>query len=95
LPVLKNRADIFLAGHDHDLQHLRPESGVHFFVSGGGGAGIRQPKPGPRSLFAKGVHGFSVLEGDSKELKVKFFDRQLNPLYEYVLRKAMESTTNH
>jgi len=95
LPVLKNRADIFLAGHDHDLQHLKTESGVHFFVSGGGGAGIRQPKPGPRSLFAKGVHGFSVLEADSKELKVKFLDRQLNPLYEYVLRKAMESTTNH
>ena len=89
LPVLKERADIFLAGHDHDLQHLKPEGGVHFFVSGGGGAGIRQPRPGPRSLFAKGVHGFSVLEADAKELKVRFFDRDLSLLYEYVLRKSI------
>ena len=89
LPVLKDRADIFLAGHDHDLQHLKPEGGVHFFVSGGAGAGIRQPKPGPRSLFAKGVHGFAVLEADARELKVRFFDRNLSQLYEYVLRKPL------
>lgn len=89
LPVLKDRADIFLAGHDHDLQHLKPEGGVQFFVSGGGGAGIRQPKPGPRSLFAKGVHGFSVVEADARQLKVRFFDRDLNLLYEYVLRKSI------
>ena len=46
------------------------------------------PKPGPRSLFAKGVHGFSDLEADAKELKVRFFDRNLSLLYEYVLRKS-------
>jgi len=89
LPVLRDRADIFLAGHDHDLQHLKPEGGVHFFVSGGGGAGIRQPKAGPRSLFAKGVHGFAVLEADARELKVRFFDRNLSLLYEYLLRKSL------
>lgn len=89
LPVLKDRADIFLAGHDHDLQHLKPEGGLQFFVSGGAGAGIRQPRPGPRSLFAKGVHGFSVLEADAKEMKVRFFDRNLSLLYEYVLKKSV------
>jgi hypothetical protein len=47
------------------------------------------PKPGPRSLFAKGVRGFSVLEADAKELKVRFFDRNLSLLYEYVLRKSI------
>jgi len=47
------------------------------------------PKPGPRSLFANGVHGFSVLEADAKELKVRFFDRNLSLLYEYVLRKSI------
>jgi hypothetical protein len=40
-------------------------------------------------LFAKGVHGFSVLEADSKEMKVRFFDRNLNLLYEYVLKKSI------
>src|SRR6266545_966501 len=41
LPIFKQRADIYLAGHDHDLEHLKPEGGVHFFISGGGGAAIR------------------------------------------------------
>ena len=87
LPVLKGRADIFLAGHDHDLQHLKPEDGVHFFVCGVGGAGLRQPTPGPRSLFAKSVHGFGVLEADDRQLTVRFMDTGLNRLYEYTLAR--------
>jgi len=93
LPVLKGRADVFIAGHDHDLQHLKPEGGVHFFVSGGGGASLRQPRPGPRSLFAKGVHGFAVMEADARQLKVTFVDVNLNKLYEYILNKQDRSTT--
>jgi phosphodiesterase/alkaline phosphatase D-like protein len=38
LPLLKNRVDLYLCGHDHNLQHLKPESGLHFVVAGGGGA---------------------------------------------------------
>jgi hypothetical protein len=88
LPLLKGRADIYLAGHDHDLQHLKAEDGVHFFVAGGAGAGLRQPKPGPRSLFAKAAHGFCVVEADSRQLKVKFIDRSLNQLHEATLAKS-------
>lgn len=88
LPVLKGRADVFLAGHDHDLQHLKAEDGVHFFVAGGGGAGIRTPKPGPRSLFAKDAYAFCVLEADGKQLKVRFIDTALNQLYEATLTKS-------
>ncbi|MCI0389718.1 MAG: metallophosphoesterase [Acidobacteria bacterium] len=87
LPVLKGRADVYLAGHDHDLQHLSAEAGVHFFVSGGGGAGVRPLKPGPRSLFARDAHGFAVVEADAKQLKVRFIDTALNQLYEYDLIK--------
>ncbi len=87
LPVLKDRVDVYLAGHDHDLQHLKPEGGVHFFVNGGGGARVRKIEMGTRSLFAKDAHGFAVLEADTRQLKVKFLDTSLNQLYEYVLTK--------
>ena len=87
LPLLKDRADIYLAGHDHDLEHLKPEGGLHFFISGGGGAGIRQPKPDPRCLFAKGVHGFTVLEADMTALKVSFIGADNALLYSYTLKK--------
>ena len=88
LPVLKGRADVFLAGHDHDLQHLKAEEGVHFFVAGGGGAGLRPLKPDPRSLFAKDAHAFAVVEANGKQLKVRFIDTALKPLYEATLTKS-------
>jgi hypothetical protein len=87
LPLLRNRADAYFAGHEHDLQHLKPEDGVHLFISGGGGAGIRPITPGERSLFAKSSYGFAVLEADPATLKVSYFDSDLHPLYDYTLRK--------
>jgi len=86
LPVIKDRADVYLAGHDHDMQHLRPEGNLHFFVSGTGGK-LRAIKPGPRSLFAKSTLGFLVLEADKSSLKMTFVDKTLKPIYEYTLKK--------
>jgi hypothetical protein len=87
LPELKGRVDVYLAGHDHDLQHLKPEGGVHFFVNGGGGARIRKIEPGPRSLFAGSAYAFATLEADAKTLAVKFIGTDLKTIYEYTLTK--------
>jgi predicted phosphodiesterase len=86
LPVLKGRADIYLAGHDHDMQHLKPEGNLHFFVCGTGGK-IRPIRRGPRSLFAESSLGFAMLEADGSSMKVTFIDEVLHPLYEYTLKK--------
>jgi hypothetical protein len=87
LPVLRHRADAYFAGHEHDMQHLHPEDGVHLFISGGGGAGIRPITPGPRSLFAASSYGFSAIEADASSLKVGFYDTDLKLLYEHTLQK--------
>ncbi len=87
LPVLQNRADAFFAGHEHDMQHLKPEGGLHFFIAGSGGAGVRPIQSGPRSLFAASSHGFSVIEADATKLKVTFVDASVKPLYDYTLKK--------
>ena len=87
LPILKGRADVYLAGHDHDMQHLKPEGDLHFFVSGGGGASNRAIKPGPRSIFARQSYGFSVLEASATELRVTFISADSAKLYEYALHK--------
>lgn len=86
LPALRERADIYLAGHDHDMQHLKPEGRLHFFIAGSGGK-LRPIQPGPRSLFAKSARGFAVLEANGAELSVRFIDSDLNQLYLYILRK--------
>jgi hypothetical protein len=62
------RAAAFLAGHDHDLQHLRTEAGADVFVSGNGSRGRarerfeRTEPPGASLLFASTAWGFATLE---------------------------------
>lgn len=60
----KYKVDLYMAGHDHDLQHLEfaghPTS---FFLSGGGGANLYNLKidPSKRGPYAQKVYGFSHL----------------------------------
>jgi hypothetical protein len=91
LPILANRVDVGLAGHDHNLQALVPEQGVRFYVAGGGGAGLYNVNPGPRSLFASRSNGFAVLDADADRLSVKLVDNSGAVLYEHVLTKRAES----
>lgn len=94
LPLLKDRADIYLAGHDHDLQHLKPEGRLHFFISGGGGAGLRKIEPGPRSIFAASVHAFTSLEAGPDKVEVRFIGTDLKTLYHYTVNKTGPQSGN-
>jgi hypothetical protein len=95
LPVLRDRADVYLAGHDHDMQHLKPEGRLHFFVAGSAGK-LRPIESGPRSLFAKSANGFAVVEADARTLTVRFVETSLTSPYAYTLTRAQSarSTTN-
>jgi tartrate-resistant acid phosphatase type 5 len=85
LPLLRGRAQIYLCGHEHDLQHLGPEAGVHFVIVGGGGALPRRTSLGPRSLFAAGTNGFAVIEGSPTTLSVTFVGDDLKTLHRFAL----------
>jgi tartrate-resistant acid phosphatase type 5 len=89
LPILRNRVDVYICGHDHNLQELKPEDGVHFFVSGGGGAGVypfRQPNY-PHSTFKQEQYGFTVLEADKNQIVMRFIGLQGEEVYSSVIRK--------
>jgi tartrate-resistant acid phosphatase type 5 len=88
LPILKkDHVDVYLNGHDHNLQELKPEGSVHFFVSGGGGAGLYEMNPYDRSVFRQKVNGFTVLEADSKTLAIVFVGTDGSELYRRTLNK--------
>ena len=86
LPALKDRADVYIAGHDHDMQHLKPEGRLHFFVAGSAGK-LRTIEPGPRSLFARGANGFAVIEADARTLTVTFVEVDLTSPYTYTITR--------
>lgn len=65
-PLLREHGvHLYLAGHDHDLQHLEFEKHpTSFFLSGAGGADLYDLKVQPtvRGPYAEKVFGFSHLE---------------------------------
>ncbi|MEO6260399.1 MAG: metallophosphoesterase [Thermoanaerobaculia bacterium] len=88
LPLLtKGHVDLYLCGHDHDLEllgNLRSRKGPLFLVSGAGsGIGdMRARKPAalktePPTLFpdpVSAMFGFAVLEIESARLTITFYD---------------------
>jgi pimeloyl-ACP methyl ester carboxylesterase len=88
LPILKkNHVDVYLNGHDHNLQEEKPEDGVHFFVSGGGGAGLYEFNPYDRTIFKQKLNGFTVLEADPQHFKISFVGTDGKELYQRTLAK--------
>jgi hypothetical protein len=85
LPLLRGRANLYLCGHEHDLQVLRPEDGVHFVVAGGGGAPTRPITPGPRSQFASSRNGFAVLDIIADQLTVQLVGDDGRTLHRLVI----------
>jgi tartrate-resistant acid phosphatase type 5 len=76
LPILeKHHVQIYLNGHDHNMQEARTESPVHFFTSGAGGAQLYDLKPTyKRSVFKDRQFGFTVVELDGQHVDVIFVD---------------------
>ena len=73
LPILREeKDDVYLAGHDHDLEALKPEGGVSFFVSGGGGREESKVETDRCQAWAKSDFGFTVLEATDEEMTVRF-----------------------
>jgi tartrate-resistant acid phosphatase type 5 len=89
LPILANRADAYICGHDHNLQALRAHRGVRFYVAGGGGAGLYEVARSPRSLFVSRSNGFAVLEADANRLVVKLVDGDGKVVYEEPITKTL------
>jgi predicted MPP superfamily phosphohydrolase len=77
-PLLrKYKVDLYLAGHDHDLQHLEFEGHpTSFFLSGGGGADLYPLKiePAQRGPYGQGIYGFSHLSVTGHELTLRHLD---------------------
>jgi tartrate-resistant acid phosphatase type 5 len=73
----KFKVDLYLAGHDHDMQHLEFENHpTSFFLSGGGGADLYDLKvdPSKRGPYAQKVYGFSHLSVSERAMTLRHLD---------------------
>ncbi len=73
-PIFKNRGlDMYVAGHDHDLQHLQiPGWPISFVQAGGGGQPITDMRRDIRGPFSKKIYGFIHLQFFEDRAEVRY-----------------------
>jgi len=70
------------------MAHMDPREGVHFFMSGGGGAPLSKvSKKAPDAIFAESTFGFLTLEADAAKMKIAIFDTDGKPFDSEVISK--------
>ena len=86
-PLLrKHGVHLYLAGHDHDMQHLEFEGHpTSFVLSGGGGADLYALKidEAQRGPYASRIYGFSHLEVTREKLTLRHLDEMGRQIHSF------------
>jgi acid phosphatase len=80
LPLLqKHKVQAYIAGHDHDLEHLKV--GDLDLIVSGAGSEHRPVKEPATSPFSQATSGFALASIRSHEMQIRFIDNFGNTLY--------------
>ncbi len=81
--------DLYICGHDHDLQHIEvPGWPMSFVLAGGGGQETKPIRIDQRGPFAKQAYGFAALSFSPYAIDVKLIDSDGSVLHEFRRSKA-------
>jgi len=87
-PLLERHSvDLYVSGHDHDLQLLRTDAGWVHVVSGAGSC-LRETGRGPDTLFAAARPGFAALALGPEELRVEFHAAREGLVHAHSIRRT-------
>ena len=94
-PKFCGTTDLYMSGHDHHLEHLKTDCGVHLMLSGAG-AEARAVRLTPQTLFAASTLGFSYLVKDKNgDLWARYYDTSLKLLAEFQLNNSSVRAPSH
>jgi tartrate-resistant acid phosphatase type 5 len=89
LPLLHQfGVHVYIAGHDHDLQHLQSE-GIDFLCSGAGGAKLYPLKQTEQMVFSKQVFGFMTASLSATAMKVNLIDDTGTIIYPTTIHRSV------
>jgi hypothetical protein len=60
--LVRNNVNVAFAGHEHLYERVRPQRGIHHFVSGGGGRNLYKVKPSEFDEVAATEHHFMIVQ---------------------------------
>lgn len=92
-PLLdKNKVDVYFCGHEHDLQHIKPEGHPTHCVVSGAGSEIRPTgEPEGQYKFSVSNHGFVAVSVTSEKLFMQFINHEGKILYTYQIDKQQKN----
>lgn len=82
----KYKVPFYFAGHEHDLQHIKPEGATHHFISGAGSE-IRPTGKLPESLYAESEHGFMIASVTKTNVLIQVLNEKGELRYKYSFTK--------
>lgn len=81
-PVLdRHGVDIYICGHDHDLQLLKSKDDRFTCLLSGAGGGARNTSYGENTIFAATNGGFNYIAATNDEMYIEFINRQGNVIF--------------
>ncbi|HWE02352.1 MAG TPA: metallophosphoesterase [Tepidisphaeraceae bacterium] len=87
----KNDVDIYLCGHEHNLQHIEvPGKKTSFVLAGGGGAHSHPIIHDDQGPFSRSIYGFVHFDFTPAQVTVRYLDSAGQPVHEFIRTKAGE-----
>lgn len=81
-PLLrKYGVDLYVCGHIHNFQHIKPEGSHVDYVVNTSGSLSRKVSPVEGTVFCSPETGFSVISASDKDLKLYMLDKDCNILH--------------
>ena len=87
-PILKrSNVDAYFAGHEHDLQYIKPQGKTHHFISGAGSEVRETGMIDGMSKFAASVQGFMAVSITKQQMLVQVINYKGNVIYATEIKK--------
>lgn len=83
----KYKVDACFSGHDHDLQHSRPENSAIEYFGNGGGSETRPVGKAAFTKYSNASLGFGTVLLTPRNLKFTFVNEKGENLYSYEIKK--------
>lgn len=81
----KFKVNAYFAGHEHDLQVIKPKWNTYYFVSGAGSE-IRPTGNLPETVFAESQHGFMVVSLLKNKMLVQLINEKGEVLFKQMMK---------
>jgi len=86
--ILENRkADLYICGHIHNFQHIKPEGKTVNYVVNSSASQSRTVKRTDGTLFCNPNPGFTLCSVSEENLSFSFIDHKGETVYKYLIKK--------